>query len=88
MKNYTTNQKELEKDIEANCGRPYQQCAISVMDTIADPNITFDENGICNYYYEYLTAEKQYVKKGEEGLIDLAIMVDIIKEKKKDETLF
>ena len=58
MKNYTTNQKELEKDIEANCGRPYQQCAISVMDTIADPNITFDEEGICNYYYEYLTAEK------------------------------
>ncbi len=43
MKNYTTNQKELEKDIDANCGRPYQQCAISVMDTIADPNITFDE---------------------------------------------
>jgi hypothetical protein len=51
-------QKELEKDIAANCGRPYQQCAISVMDTIADPNITFDEEGICNYYYEYLTAEK------------------------------
>jgi N-acetyl sugar amidotransferase len=23
------------------------------MDTIADPDITFDENGICNYYYEY-----------------------------------
>jgi N-acetyl sugar amidotransferase len=61
------NQKELEKDINANCGRPYQQCAISVMDTIADPNITFDEKGICNYYYEYLAAEKQHVKKGEEG---------------------
>jgi N-acetyl sugar amidotransferase len=77
------NQKELEKDIDANCGRPYQQCSISVMDTIADPNITFDEKGICNYYYEYLAAEKQYVKKGEQGLIDLSIMVDIIKEKKK-----
>lgn len=23
------------------------------MDTIADPDITFDEEGICNYYYEY-----------------------------------
>jgi N-acetyl sugar amidotransferase len=61
------NQQELEKDLEANCGRPYQQCSISVMDTIADPNITFDEKGICNYYYEYLEAEKQFVKKGEEG---------------------
>ena len=40
---------------------------MSVMDNIADPNITFDENGICNYYYEYLEAEKQHVLKGEAG---------------------
>ncbi|MFN4234162.1 MAG: N-acetyl sugar amidotransferase [Bacteroidia bacterium] len=45
--------EKLKSDTEANFGRPYQQCAISVMDTIADPNIRFDENGICNYYYEY-----------------------------------
>jgi N-acetyl sugar amidotransferase len=45
----------------------YQQCSISVMDTIADPNITFDEKGICNYYYEYLEAEKNLVKKGKDG---------------------
>lgn len=32
----------------------YRICAKSVMDTIADPDIRFDENGICNYYYEYL----------------------------------
>jgi N-acetyl sugar amidotransferase len=32
----------------------YRQCSLSVMDNIADPDITFDENGICNYYYEYL----------------------------------
>jgi N-acetyl sugar amidotransferase len=32
----------------------YRQCSMSVMDNIADPDITFDENGICNYYYEYL----------------------------------
>ncbi len=61
------NQHELEKDLEANCGRPYQQCSLSVMDTIADPDITFDQKGICNYYYEYLEAEKEYVRKGEEG---------------------
>lgn len=45
----------------------YRQCSMSVMDNIADPDITFDENGICNYYYEYLKAEKQHVLKGEAG---------------------
>ena len=60
-------QKELERDLNANCGRSYQQCSISVMDTIADPNITFDDLGICNYYYEYLAAEKQSCLNGEAG---------------------
>ncbi len=45
----------------------YRQCSISVMDNIADPNIKFDEKGICNYYYEYLEAEKQFVVRGEQG---------------------
>lgn len=45
----------------------YRQCSLSVMDNIADPDITFDEKGICNYYYEYLEAEKQHVLKGEAG---------------------
>ena len=45
----------------------YRQCSLSVMDNIADPNITFDEKGICNYYYEYLKAENEQVLKGAEG---------------------
>jgi N-acetyl sugar amidotransferase len=45
----------------------YRQCSLSVMDNIADPNITFDENGICNYYYEYLISEKDQVFKDEAG---------------------
>lgn len=45
----------------------YRQCSLSVMDNIADPDITFDEKGICNYYFEYLEAEKQHVLKGEAG---------------------
>jgi len=45
----------------------YRRCSISVLDNIADPNITFDENGICNYYYEYKEAEKNFVFKGEAG---------------------
>ena len=42
--------------------KEYRQCAISVMDTIADPDIRFDEKGISNYYYEYLEGEKEHIK--------------------------
>lgn len=58
------DQNILEKSLEANCGRNYQQCSLSVMDTIADPDIIFDSKGISNYYYEYLNAEKNQVLKG------------------------
>jgi N-acetyl sugar amidotransferase len=33
--------------------RPYQICTKSIMDTVADPDITFDQDGVCNYYHEY-----------------------------------
>ncbi|HLT73997.1 MAG TPA: N-acetyl sugar amidotransferase [Ohtaekwangia sp.] len=36
-----------------NSKQDYKVCSLSVMDTIADPDITFDDKGICNYYYEY-----------------------------------
>ena len=45
-------------NLKANFGRPYRQCALSVMDTIGDPDITFDEKGICNYYYEFEEAKR------------------------------
>ena len=32
----------------------YQICKRCVMDTEGDPNITFDENGFCNYCTEAL----------------------------------
>jgi len=70
----------LKKDIAVNHLRPYQQCSISVMDTIADPNILFDGKGICNYYYNYLEAESSMVFKGEEGETKLAEIVEIIKK--------
>jgi N-acetyl sugar amidotransferase len=58
----------------------YRQCSISVMDNIADPNITFDENGICNYYYEYLKAEKEQVVHGDEGIDIYNTVIDKIKK--------
>lgn len=57
----------------------YRQCAITVMDNIADPNIRFDEKGVCNYYYEYLRAEKENVFTGEAGKKKLADLATTIK---------
>src|SRR5579872_6131321 len=61
------DEEKLKADRAANNGRPYQQCAISVMDTIADPNISFDASGICNYYHQYKKLEKEEVFTGEAG---------------------
>lgn len=54
------------------------------MDNIADPYITFDEKGICNYYYEYFELEKKHVKKGEEGKVFFNQKIDIIKASGKN----
>lgn len=61
------DQHKLEQDKTANLGRSYQQCVISVLDTIADPDISFDQDGICNYYHEYKVAEKTHGLKGQIG---------------------
>ncbi|TDH23301.1 N-acetyl sugar amidotransferase [Segetibacter sp. 3557_3] len=45
----------------------YRQCTLTVMDNIADPDITFDADGICNYYHEYKVAEREQVITGKEG---------------------
>ena len=31
----------------------YQVCSKTVMDNIADPDISFDKDGVSNYYYQY-----------------------------------
>lgn len=74
------DQSSLEKDIEANHGRSYQQCAVSVMDTIEDPNITFDKYGVCHYYHEYKTTETNQVFRGEEGKRKLQYDIDEVKK--------
>lgn len=74
------NQRALELDAQANFGRKFQRCAISVMDTIADPDITFDENGICNYYYYYKDLEAREVRSGKSGEAQLASIVEKIKK--------
>ncbi|MCZ2223438.1 MAG: N-acetyl sugar amidotransferase [Chitinophagales bacterium] len=70
---------KLKQNKEINFGRPYQQCTISVMDTIADPDISFDEKGISNYYYYYKEQEKKGIFRGKEGEKKLSEMVSTIK---------
>lgn len=60
--------------------RLFQQCSVSVMDTIADPDITFDEKGVCNYYYKYLEAERKFVNAGQEGENRLKAIITQIKK--------
>jgi N-acetyl sugar amidotransferase len=61
----------------------YRQCSLSVMDNLADPEISFDENGICNYYHEYLKTEKKYVYKGIGGIAKLNELIEEIKNRGK-----
>lgn len=44
--------------MEFQKSKAYRMCARSVMDTIADPDIGFDAEGISNYYYEYQAKAK------------------------------
>ena len=57
----------------------YKQCTLSVMDNIADEDIQFDDQGICNYYYEYLKAESESCLRGEAGKLKLAEIATQIK---------
>lgn len=81
MKMY--DEAAMKNDLAANGNRPYQQCTITVMDTIADPTITFDENGVCNYYHQYLELERTKVLKGEAGAAKVNEIVQKIKSEGK-----
>lgn len=57
----------------------YKQCSLSVMDNIADPDISFDEKGVCNYYYEYLDiAQKELISK-DNGNNHLQLLINQIR---------
>jgi N-acetyl sugar amidotransferase len=59
---------------------PYRQCSVSVLDTVDDPAMRFDEQGRCHYYHEYKAAEAEHVFTGEEGARRLAALVETIKD--------
>ena len=74
------NDTEKGSSMSKNQATPYRQCAMTVMDTIADPRISFDARGVCNYYYEFKTAEKERVFTGQEGERKLKELTERIKK--------
>lgn len=79
MKQY--NEEALKHSPEANNHRPWQQCSISVMDTIFDPDITFDEQGRSNYYHVFEHFDKQYNLPPEQRKQNLQHLVNEIKSR-------
>ena len=61
----------------------YRQCSITVMDNISDPDITFDKNGVSNYYHEYMQAEKSLLLREPERSQMLQKLIDKIKTEGK-----
>ena len=39
----------------------YRQCTKCVLDTIDDPHMSFDADGVCNYYHQYLKTAKKHL---------------------------
>lgn len=59
--------------------RSYQICTRLVLDT-TDPEITFDQDGICNHYHEFQQTIKPLWNTGPEGRRKLEIAVDEMKK--------
>ena len=49
-------------EIEQSRKNDYSSCSLSVLDNLSDPNITFDKDGICNYYYDYAKYSQEFDK--------------------------
>ena len=59
--------------------RQYRGCSHCVLDTHDDPEMTFDQEGVCSYCQKYKKHEVEYVKKGGRGLEELKKIVEKIK---------
>src|SRR5688572_25813349 len=62
--------------------RPYQICTRCIMDT-SDPEITFDDQGVCNHCHEYDEKVRKGVYKGKEAEAKLQAIVEKIKADSK-----
>lgn len=61
----------------------YRRCTLTVMDNIADPDITFDTKGICDYYYDYEATAASSLFTEAEGMKKLDEFADKVKKEGK-----
>ena len=61
----------------------YQICTKCIMDT-SDPDIEFDENGVCNHCRRYDKLAAEYVFTGKDGEQKFQQIIDKIKRKGKN----
>jgi len=57
----------------------YKQCIHCILDNQDDPNITFDNKGVCSYCEEYDKKQNNFVKTGAEGEAELKALIEKIK---------
>ena len=57
----------------------YSSCSLSVLDNLNDPNITFDKDGICNYYYDYIKHSQEFDKTYPDKEESISEKIDEIK---------
>ncbi|MBK8510784.1 MAG: N-acetyl sugar amidotransferase [Saprospiraceae bacterium] len=76
MKNFSVNNTMILTDKDPG----YRQCSMSVMDNIADPNITFDRIGVCNYYLSYKASEKKYTLRGDQAELEIKKIIELLKK--------
>tara|TARA_B110001469_G_scaffold118429_1_gene125178 strand:- start:438 stop:1568 length:1131 start_codon:yes stop_codon:yes gene_type:complete len=64
--------------------KAYIQCSKTVMDNIADPNISFDSKGVSNYWYDYHKKAKEKIIHGKEGELKWQSTIEQIKSDSKN----
>lgn len=60
-------------------GRSFQQCSVSVLDTLDDPHMSFDERGVCQYESEYRKAVSKHIPSAADRQAKLDELVARIK---------
>ncbi len=81
---HDTLRRTVNPALEESHLEDYRICTRCVMDTVADPDIRFDENGICNYDSEYDRKAKVRLLPPLDAQRALADMVATIKEAGRD----
>lgn len=70
------------KGIKPEGHQNYVQCKTCIMDT-TDPDITFNDEGVCNHCLEYPLNEKKHVLKGDAGRQKIEEITTFIKQNTK-----